>query len=59
MMPPLPAGLWHHADCDGNCMSCLIDALVLREYGTQGIEWLYTHILYAAARREPDNDSPG
>lgn len=31
---------WHHEDCTGQCLACLIEALVLEHYGTQGLEFL-------------------
>ena len=35
------AGLgWHHPDCEGACLACLIEALVLEHYGTQGLNFL-------------------
>lgn len=31
---------WHHEECDGNCLACLIEALVKENYGEQGLDFL-------------------
>ena len=39
--PASTGGLgWHHPDCEGACLACLIEALVLEHYGTQGLNFL-------------------
>jgi hypothetical protein len=31
---------WHHPDCAGECIACLIENVVTEAYGTQGLEYL-------------------
>jgi hypothetical protein len=31
---------WHHPDCAGECIACLIEEVVTEAYGTQGLEYL-------------------
>ncbi|MFY8182600.1 MAG: hypothetical protein ACOVKL_00125 [Polynucleobacter sp.] len=31
---------WHHPDCGGECIACLIERVVTEAYGTQGLEYL-------------------
>ncbi len=31
---------WHHEECEGKCLACLIEALVREHYGTQGLDFL-------------------
>lgn len=43
----LSAGLgstWHHPECDGKCMACLLEATVLENYGTQGLDFLRSKV---------------
>lgn len=47
--PKQPA--WHHVDCEGECIACLIEREVLVAYGNQGLNYLLSH-LFAPPRRE-------
>lgn len=38
---PLP---WHHPDCEGECIACLIEREVTAAYGTQGLAYLRRHV---------------
>jgi hypothetical protein len=31
---------WHHPDCQGACLACLVEQSVRRDYGTQGLTFL-------------------
>jgi hypothetical protein len=31
---------WHHPDCAGVCLACLIELKVYEEYGQQGLDYL-------------------
>lgn len=35
---------WHHPDCEGECIACLIEREVTAAYGTQGLAYLRRHI---------------
>jgi hypothetical protein len=35
---------WHHPDCNGECIACLIESVVKTEYGTQGVDYLRRHV---------------
>ena len=42
---PLPKPTtWHHPDCEGECIACLIEREVEAAYGTQGLSYLRRHI---------------
>jgi len=42
---PLPQPpTWHHPDCEGECIACLIEREVTAAYGTQGLAYLRRHI---------------
>lgn len=47
--PKQPA--WHHVDCEGECIACLIEREVLVAYGNQGLNYLLSH-LFAPPQRE-------
>ena len=47
--PKQPA--WHHVDCEGECIACLIEREVLVAYGNQGLNYLLSH-LFAPSQRE-------
>lgn len=52
--PSAPVGVeWHHPDCEGECLSCLIERRVLQEFGTQGLDWLMQRV--AASTQEKGN----
>lgn len=36
--------LWHHPDCEGECIACLIEREVTAAYGTQGLAYLRRHV---------------
>ena len=35
---------WHHPDCEGECIACLIEREVHSAYGNQGLTYLRRHI---------------
>ena len=35
---------WHHPDCQGECIACLIERAVQDSYGTQGRNYLLRHV---------------
>ena len=35
---------WHHPDCEGECIACLIEREVEAAYGTQGLAYLRRHV---------------
>ena len=39
---------WHHPKCQGECLACLIERSVQRDYGTQWLDFLRGHITAAA-----------
>lgn len=42
---PLPQPpTWHHPDCEGECIACLIEREVTAAYGTQGLAYLRRHL---------------
>lgn len=43
---------WHHADCEGECIACLIEREVQSAYGNQGLTYLLRHIT-APLQRKP------
>lgn len=47
---PLP---WHHPDCEGECIACLIEREVTAAYGTQGLAYLRRHL----AVTQPSEDA--
>lgn len=42
---------WHHPDCAGECIACLIEKVVTEAYGTQGLDYLHKKIA-ASPRKE-------
>jgi hypothetical protein len=36
---------WHHPDCEGECIACLIERTVLTEFGNQGLSFLQKHLI--------------
>jgi hypothetical protein len=57
---------WHHPECQGACLACLIEQSVRRDYGTQGLTFLLgkvqaamttvaqlSALLYAVERKYP------
>ena len=35
---------WHHPDCEGECIACLIEREVKNTYGNQGLGYLQRHV---------------
>ena len=35
---------WHHPECQGECIACLIQRAVQDAYGTQGLDYLLRHV---------------
>jgi hypothetical protein len=35
---------WHHAECEGQCLACLIQNVVKQAYGNQGLAYLLRHV---------------
>ena len=35
---------WHHPDCAGECIACLIEREIKAQYGTQGLAYLRRHV---------------
>ena len=40
---PEPAK-WHHPECEGQCLACLIEQVVQEAYGSQGLGYLQRHL---------------
>lgn len=40
---PEPAK-WHHPECEGECIACLIERVVQEAYGSQGLGYLQRHL---------------
>lgn len=41
---------WHHPQCEGQCIACLIEKAVQDAYGTQGRDYMLRHINAAPVR---------
>ena len=35
---------WNHADCEGQCLACLIQNVVKQTYGNQGLAYLLRNV---------------
>jgi hypothetical protein len=35
---------WHHKDCEGQCLACLIQNVVKQAYGNQGLAYLLRNV---------------
>lgn len=35
---------WHHPECEGECLACLIEGVVQASYGSQGLGYLQRHL---------------
>ena len=35
---------WHHPECEGECIACLIERVVQEAYGSQGLGYLQRHL---------------
>lgn len=35
---------WHHPDCYGECIACLIEREIQSAYGNQGLDYLRRHV---------------
>ena len=35
---------WHHEDCEGQCLACLIQDIVKQTYGNQGLAYLLRNV---------------
>ena len=44
---------WHHKDCEGSCIACLIEQAVQESYGNQGLSYLQRHLATHHQAREP------
>lgn len=49
---PEPAK-WHHPECEGECIACLIERVVQEAYGSQGLSYLQRHLTSSPAQQEP------
>lgn len=49
---PEPAK-WHHPECEGECIACLIERVVQEAYGSQGLSYLQRHLTSPPAQRKP------
>ncbi|CAB4137276.1 hypothetical protein UFOVP768_42 [uncultured Caudovirales phage] len=47
---PEPAK-WHHPECEGECIACLIERVVQEAYGSQGLGYLQRHLTSPPAQR--------
>ena len=47
---------WHHPQCDGQCIACLIEKTVQDAYGTQGRDYMLRHIKAAPVRTKDLTD---
>lgn len=45
---------WHHPDCHGQCIACLIESTVEKEYGSAGLNYLNKHI-HTVPHTTPDS----
>ena len=52
---PEPAK-WHHPECEGECIACLIERVVQEAYGSQGLGYLQRHLTSPPAQRKPLTD---
>ena len=43
---------WHHPECEGECLACLIERCVKDSYGTQGLDFMLRHINAAPVSAE-------
>lgn len=54
---PTPEPLaWHHPECEGECIACLIERAVQESYGSQGLGYLQRHLATRPQVREPLTD---
>lgn len=44
---------WHHPDCEGECIACLIEREVEAAYGTQGLVYLRRHVSGGGIKDQP------
>lgn len=44
---------WHHPECEGECIACLIEREVEAQYGTQGLAYLRRHVAAPQEKQEP------
>lgn len=44
---------WHHPECEGECIACLIERVVQEAYGSQGLSYLQRHLTSPPAQQEP------
>ena len=42
---------WHHPECKGACIACLIEQEVLKAYGNQGLNYLRRYVLSPPASK--------
>jgi hypothetical protein len=41
---------WHHPECEGQCIACLIEQVVQEAYGNQGLGYLQRHLTSPPAK---------
>ena len=44
---------WHHPDCEGNCMACLIEREVQTSFGNHGLDYLRRHVATPPQLNQP------
>lgn len=44
---------WHHPECEGECIACLIERVVQEAYGSQGLSYLQRHLTSPPPQRKP------
>ena len=42
--------MWHHPECEGECIACLIERCVKDSYGKQGVDYMLRHMNAAPAQ---------
>ena len=42
---------WHHPECEGQCIACLIEQVVQEAYGIQGLSYLQRHLTTPPQRK--------
>ena len=47
---------WHHPECEGQCIACLIEQLVQEAYGSQGLGYLQRHLTTPPHRKPLTDD---
>ena len=47
---------WHHPECEGECIACLIERVVQQAYGSQGLAYLQRHLV---SQPQPEQEPYG